>query len=278
MMRIAFSTISCPDYSALQAADACRRYGYDGVELYALAGRRLTPDLLRAELPAIRQAFVPADVPIVCLNSWAHLAVADPDERTAQARQIGAALQLANDLGCPLVKTFGGELPTGSPAAEIYDVMAASIERLCEQGAELGVRLVLETHDGFSRGAAVAELLRRVGHSAFAALWDVHHPYRMGETVAATAACIGRRVAHVHVKDALRDGTGWRFVLLGDGVLPVGEVIAYLASRAYDGYLSLDWEKMWHPELPGPEIALPHHAAALRRELARVEQQHQGPC
>jgi sugar phosphate isomerase/epimerase len=150
----------------------------------------------------------------------------------------------------------------------VYDAIAEALRRLCNRAAPLGVRLVLETHDGFSRGAAVAELLRRVSDPAFGALWDVHHPYRMGETVEETDSLIGARVAHVHVKDATREGDGWRFVLLGDGELPVARQIDLLAQRGYDGYLSVDWEKMWHPEIAAPEVALPHYAAALRRYIA----------
>lgn len=276
MIRIAFSTISCPDYTVDQIAAAARRYGYDGVELYALAGQRLTPDVLGVHLATFRRVFKPDDVPIVCLNSWGHLACADAAEQVAQEAQIAHAFELANALCCPLVKTFGGEIPADEPVERVYDDMAASIMRLCERAAPLGVRLVLETHDGFSRGAAVAELLRRVGHPAFAALWDVHHPYRMGETIDETAALIGTRVAHVHVKDAVRQGDGWRFVLLGEGELPVEDLIDRLTECDFEGYVSVDWEKMWHPDLSGPEVALPHYATVLRRYIASALRLQQG--
>jgi hypothetical protein len=37
----------------------------------------------------------------------------------------------------------------------------------------------------------------------------------------------------------------------------------------YDaGWLSVEWEKKWHPELAEPEIALPQHSAKLREYLA----------
>lgn len=267
MMRIAFSTIACPDFTADQVAAAARQYGYDGVELYALGGQRLTPDVLQTNLAAIRRAFTPGEVPIVCLNSWAQLSSADPSQRAAQADQVARALELASALSCPLVKTFGGELPAGIPTEQVYDYMARSIAHLCERAARLGVRLVLETHDGFCRGATVAELLRRVSHPAFAALWDVHHPYRMGESIAETDTLIGARVAHVHVKDAVIEETGWRFVLLGDGTLPVQDLLSRLMVRGFSGYVSVDWEKMWHPDIPGPDIALPHYASVLRRYL-----------
>ncbi len=100
------------------------------------------------------------------------------------------------------------------------------------------------------------------------ALWDVHHPYRMGEPVADTDALIGSRVRHVHVKDAVRAGDGWSFLRLGEGELPVQPMLRALAARGYDGYVSVDWEKMWHPEIEDPETVLPQYAETLRRYLA----------
>jgi sugar phosphate isomerase/epimerase len=110
----------------------------------------------------------------------------------------------------------------------------------------------------------LSELLKRVEHPAFAALWDVHHPYRMGEAVEETDRLVGHRVRHVHVKDAVRAGDGWQFLPLGEGELPVQAAIERLAARGFDGAIAVDWEKMWHPEIAGPEVALPQYASKLR--------------
>lgn len=268
MIRIAFSTIACPNYSIYQMAEAVRRYEYDGIELYALEGVRLLPDLLAARCAEFRREFV--DIPVVSINSWGKLSSPDRVERSAQEAQIRQTLALAAELGCPLVKTFGGELPADRPSCEVFDYMADHLRNLAASAREDGVTLVLETHDGFSRSAAVAELLTRVDTPAFAALWDVHHPYRMGETVAETAALIGDRVVHAHVKDAVRAGDGWRCVPLGAGELPVQAMIGALAARGFDGYLSVDAEKMWHAEVDDPEVALPQYATLLREYIAAV--------
>ena len=262
MIRIAFSTIACPAYTPREMAAAVRRYDYDGIELYALEGQRLLPDLLASRIDEFRREL--AGIPIVSINSWAKLSSADPRERREQEAQIGRAFELAAELDCPLVKTFGGELPADHSPSDVFDYMAESLSRLAERARSHGVTLVLETHDGFCRGAYVAELLARVNHPHFAALWDVHHPYRKGEDVAETDRLLGDRVRHAHVKDAVRDGDGWRFVLLGEGELPVAAMLARLAARGFDGYVAVDWEKMWHPEIEEPEVALPQHATMLR--------------
>lgn len=261
-MRICFSTISCPDYSLVEVARAVDDYGYDAVELYALAGKRLTAERLTDELPAIKRDL--GRVPIACINSWATLSDPAAAARAEQEERIVRTMELAAELGCPLVKSFGGELPSGWAEPAVFDYMAGSIGRVVARGRELGVALVVETHDGFCSARRLAELLRRVDDDFFGALWDVHHPYRVGESVPETDALIGARVRHAHVKDAVRDGAGWRFTLPGDGELPVEQMLSRLRARSYDGFVSVDWEKMRHPEIEGPEVALPRFASVLR--------------
>jgi sugar phosphate isomerase/epimerase len=265
-IRIAFSTISCPDYTFRQVADAARRFGYDGVELYALEGAPLTPDILASRLGEAIGAL--AGIPVVSVNSWGKLSSPDRDERDRQVAQIARTLELATELHCPLVKTFGGELPADRTRDEVFDYMAESLGRLVVRADALGVTVVVETHDGFCLGSDLADLLARVNHPRIAALWDVHHPYRMGESVEETNRVLGDWVVHAHVKDAIRTDGGWRFVPLGEGELPVRPMLAHLRSRNFDGFVAVDWEKLWHPDIEEPELALPHHAAVLRDYLA----------
>ena len=129
---------------------------------------------------------------------------------------------------------------------------------------ELGVVVALETHDAFSSARLVGELLDRLGDPAFAAVWDLHHPHRTGESPEEVLAALGSRIALVHVKDARAGG---ELVPLGDGDVPVRESLALLAAAGYDGWLVVEWEKRWHPELDEPEVALPRERLALGQAL-----------
>jgi len=264
-IRVAFSTISCPNYSFKQIADAVKRYGYDGVELYALEGDRLTPDILASRLNEASRTL--AGVPIASINSWGKLSSADQGEREMQEEQICRTLELATELSCPLVKTFGGELPADREREEVFEYMAESLGRLALRAGNLGVTVVVETHDGFCLGTDLSNLLARVNHPRIAALWDVHHPFRMGESPEDTDRVLGDRVAHAHVKDAVRMDGSWRYVPLGEGELPVKSMLSHLQARNFGGFVAVDWEKMWHPEIEGPEQALPQHIKVLREYL-----------
>jgi sugar phosphate isomerase/epimerase len=167
---------------------------------------------------------------------------------------------LAADLSCPYVRIFGGQPESLAQAVRTAREMADLAETH-------GVALVLETHDDFSTGAQVAELLAEADHPALFALWDLHHPYRQGESPEATLAALGPWLRHVHVKDGLEDRG---YTLLGEGDIPVEKMLGLLDKFGYDGYLSVEWEKRWHPELPAPEVALAQYAETLRVYSDRI--------
>ena len=195
-----------------------------------------------------------AAVPLVSLDTSIELA--RPFER-----ELPAALELAAAWGAPIVRVFGGEVGA-------LDDVARRLEPTLERAEELGLTVALETHDDFSSAELVAELLRRVESPSFAAVWDVHHPCRVGESPQEVVRALGTRIALVHVKDARRRGHGWELVALGDGEVPVRESLGRLREAGYDGWLTVEWEKRWHPELAEPELALPREGATLRRWLA----------
>ena len=71
----------------------------------------------------------------------------------------------------------------------------------------------------------------------------------------------------MHVKDARRRDEEWELVALGEGEVPVRESLAALGAAGYDGWLTVEWEKRWHPELAEPEVALPRERETLARWL-----------
>jgi sugar phosphate isomerase/epimerase len=122
----------------------------------------------------------------------------------------------------------------------------------------------VETHDDFSPSAVLAELLAMADPGSVGAVWDSHHPHRTGDPPARVYANLGGRILLTQVKDARRGpGDEWRLVLLGEGEVPVRQILALLAARGYRRWISVEWEKHWHPEIEPPEVALPQYLAML---------------
>ena len=56
-------------------------------------------------------------------------------------------------------------------------------------------------------------------------------------------------------------------VLAGCGAVSFAETIDKLHGLAYQGYISFEWEKYWHPEIEEPELAFEDFATAMKLAL-----------
>ena len=45
------------------------------------------------------------------------------------------------------------------------------------------------------------------------------------------------------------------------------KILAALYGAGYAGWLAVEWEKKWHPEIEEPEIAFPHYARVMGEYL-----------
>jgi sugar phosphate isomerase/epimerase len=265
MMKLAYSTLACPDWTFEQCVEAAQRYGYEGLELRLLDGEIITGALTGEQRQRIFTLAAQAHLSIIGLDTSVRVAQTAPNNRAEQIREGLALLELARDLEAPFIRVFAGPPADASIEAAIAGA-AATLEPLAQRARELGVAIALETHDAFASSAVVAQVLKQVDDPIVGALWDLLHPYRVGETAQETAQHLSGRLLHVHIKDGQRpqeQNTEWKLTLLGEGDVPTPEMLAILRAAGYAGWLSVEWEKKWHPELVEPEIALPQHAAKL---------------
>jgi sugar phosphate isomerase/epimerase len=291
-LRIAFSTLAFPDTTLASAVSLGRRWGYAGVELRLIDGELIDPSMSASDRARVKRTVAAAGLPVVAVDSSIRLTDDDPGP---QLRQF---LELASDWESPLVRVFGGKLAVDqAERQEQLRAAARVLEASVPLARRLGVAIGVETHDDFSASSVVAELLAlfdseradarlagaRLAGARLAdagggdaggadsewvgAVWDSHHPYRVGEQPADVYANLGRRILLAQVKDARRivraEGDDWQLVLLGEGEVPVRQMLGLLASGGYRHWISVEWEKRWHPEIEEPEVALPQHLALL---------------
>jgi predicted xylose isomerase-like sugar epimerase len=67
------------------------------------------------------------------------------------------------------------------------------------------------------------------------------------------------------LKDSVPAGDGRRYVLTGHGDVPVRKQVEVLSASGYTGCYTFEWEKVWHPELEEPEIAIADFAEFMRK-------------
>jgi sugar phosphate isomerase/epimerase len=263
-MRLAFSTLACPDWPLDRVLAACAEHGYGGIEL-----RMLDRDLVSAALPAarrreVRSACERAGVEMCCLDT--SFEIANPRERIDDAI---ACVELAADLGAPMIRLFGGA-PEGEAPAVTERRVEGRVAALADRGRALGVTVALETHDSFASGEATAAVLRSAPADV-GVIWDTLNAFVTGESPATTFASVADRLVHVHLKDGGTPDDPERNRLFGAGVVPLEEIVGMLASNGYERWLSVEWEKHWQPSIEDAEVALPSYANGVRSVLARID-------
>src|SRR5260370_2891236 len=219
-MRLAFSTLACPGWSLDQVVAAAHAYGYQGVELRLIDGELIDGAMPAADRERVRRTFARAGLPIVAVDSSVRVAAA-PDAKAA-LDELGPFLELANEWESPIVRVFGGEWDAGRTREQAIEQARSVLGESAAIANTLGVSIALETHDRFSSSVLVAEVLKDLP-PASAALWDVGHPYRLGDGPEKGLALLSARIAHVHIKDCRRK-TGssvLQLTLIRGGVAPV---------------------------------------------------------
>jgi sugar phosphate isomerase/epimerase len=268
--RIAFSTLAFPNATLASAASLGRSWGYSGIELRLIDGELIDPSMPAADRIGVKRTVAAAGLPVVAVDSSIRLT----DEEAGP--ELARFLELASDWEAPLVRVFGGALAAAPTVRQEQLRAAARVLESCAPLAErLGVAIGVETHDAFSASSVVAELLALVDPAvvdsgAVGAVWDSHHPHRMGERPAEVFANLGPHILLAQVKDARRTAAphdGWQLVLLGAGEVPVADMLGLLVAGGYPHWISVEWEKRWHPEIEEPEIALPQHLDLLTKWL-----------
>lgn len=276
-MRLAFSTLGVPGLPLAEVLRLATGTGFHGVEVRAHPEEPVHLGLGPAERAGVRRRFEDAGVAVLGVAGYPRVAAGGADEPVLA--EMRALLELARDLGAPYVRVFpGGE--EGAVGAGLARSDAAAVRRLTKAAplaADLGVRVLLETHDSHRTGADAARVLREVDHPSCGALWDVLHTWRGGEDPDKTHPTLAPYLGYVQVKDvASREDT--TPLAPGDGVLPLAEVVELLTRAGDlapsdgegDEWLCWEYEKRWYPEIPELPALLPRVRDHLLELLAEA--------
>ncbi|NMB46394.1 MAG: sugar phosphate isomerase/epimerase [Firmicutes bacterium] len=271
-MRICFSTLGCPDWTWDKILQEAGQLGYDGIELRGIEGEMHLPKarpFLRENRQAAITQLKDLQLEISCLSTsaWFH-------DQAQWRKQLDVAqehIDLAAELQAPFVRVFGDRIPDPKEKGRVVSQIVSALQHLGEYAKDTGVRIVIETHGDFSRSSDLRAVLDEVPMPEIGALWDMHHPYRFfGETPEETLKILGDRIYHTHIKDSYMHNEAMQYCLLGEGDLPVKQCLSLLRSQDYQGWLSLEWEKRWHPELAEPEVAFPHFIQVVKKMICEI--------
>jgi sugar phosphate isomerase/epimerase len=264
-MKFAFSTVSCPKWDFETIVARAREYGYGGVELRGF----LNETVLTASNPflsdprKVRDTFADAGVEIACLAS----SIAMTQNRRRDARLLGDVrtyIDLANALECPLVKIFDTQVKAGQSRAGAGVVLGDWLMRSADYAADHGVVIVVENALSFRAAKEMWSILDRLSHPSIACCWDVFNAAMIGESPQVSIPTLNSRIQYTQVKDAKLGPLGATYTKLGEGDVQLHRFIDRLRGIGYTGWVTVEWEKAWLPNIAEPEEILPDAVKKLR--------------
>jgi sugar phosphate isomerase/epimerase len=273
-LPLCFSTLGCPNWEWKTILEKAAESGYSALELRGVrgemdltksplfAGERLNQSL--ADLKAL-------DLRIINLGASTKMHEPDPAKRRAQLDEARRFIELAQRLDSPYVRVFPDKYVAGEERPATIQRIAEGLRELGEFAKGSGVTVILEAHGDFTDSQSLLQIMQAAAMPSVALLWDAHHTFVAGkETPEQTFQHLSRYIRHVHLKDSKPAGNSVRYVLTGNGTVPIRKTVAVLVKGGYRGYYSFEWEKAWHPEIEEPEVAIPHFANVMSEYLTQA--------
>lgn len=275
---IAFSTLGCPSWEWNNILGFARQHGFSAVELRGLQGNMdlpANPIFAPDRIAQTKREIQTANLKIACVSSSANLYWDDADKRAKDLADARRFIDLASTLGAPYVRVFGGKAPTDKapvPDQETKQRVAAGLRELGSYAAPRHVTVIIESHDHFTSSATLKDVLQAVDSPHVALLWDAHHTFATSnEDPEFTVKQLGPWIRHTHLKDSIGTGEDRKYVLTGRGTVPIERQIKALQGIGYKGFYCFEWEKVWHPDLQDPEIAIADYARVVGKCLGNAK-------
>jgi len=270
-MKLSFSSLGCHDYTLDQIIDCAVKYKFDGVEIRMVEKTtRLweTSDLKPETIGTAKKKFADAGIDVAVIGAGTSFAWPGEKARNEHLDELKRFIDVAHALSCPYIRVFGGPVPEGRTMEETVQSDIEGYTEAKKLIANSGISLLFETHDSFSTSVGMLPLVKGLGgiSGGFGVVWDVLHPVRFGESVDDTWNNLKPYIKHIHIKDSLvYSEDKFDFKLCGEGKVPIPRVIQLLKGGGYDGYLSFEWERGWHPEIEHCDISFPHYVEYMKK-------------
>ncbi|MBQ9211850.1 MAG: AMP-binding protein [Clostridia bacterium] len=253
-MNLSFSTRGWNDLPWDQQIRDAEEYHFQGIELYNLSRTPALTDrsgpFHQYHLNETLRGLKEKHLSLSCLDTPIDLSKDEADlEEFQQLFQSAVALRAPYVAVCALKEDEGA--------------VHRNLDRILPLLSGLEVTLLIKTVGIYANTERLRNLLDDYARDELAALWDMHHPYRdFKETPDATIRNLGAYVRHVHLRDS--DDAG-EYNLIGEGTLPIQELMRALSSIDYDGFLSMEWKPDWMPDLPLRDVILPYFINYMNR-------------
>ena len=270
---LAFSTLGCPDWSFQKITDFAAGHDYTGIEVRGIQ-REL--DLTKCNefssqnIPGTLAIMKDKNLRFVDLGSSANLHIADSTERKKNLDDARRFIDLAQKVNCPYIRVFPNNFPKDQDRDATMDLIIKGLLELGDYAKGSNVSVLMETHGDLVQSEDLEKIMQLADHAHVGLVWDAANMWTVTkEPPVSVYEKLKKYIRHVHIKDARMVDGKVQYRLLGQGEVPIFVAIDALSKGGYKGYYSFEWEKLWHPEIEAPEIALADYPVAIKKRFKK---------
>lgn len=277
MLRPAFSTVACPDWTLERVASAAADYGFRGVELRSVGdggANAFASDPAFTDPDKVRSVIDRAGIDLAGIATGVKFD--DPvfppvlghvlSARHATVRAGKRMVELAARCGAPFVRFFAFQIP-GAPAPLVPgDTRWSALRRICSRLGDVcdharnrDLRVLIQNGGDFASFNDLAKIIETVNSPLLGACYDLAAGVAAGDDPAEAVRVLGPLLMTARIRDT-RAGRPCR---LGQGELPVKPFVQALASSGSSAWLTFEWDRAWLPELTGADAVLPEAARVM---------------
>ena len=269
---LSFSTLGCPDWSFDKIVNFAAENGYDGLEIRTIQRQMNLPECAEfksAEKIAATSKFVKdKGIKIVDLGASSSLHHSNVEERKKNIDEAKHFIDLAEQLKCPYIRVFPNDFPPDQDRNATIDLISKGLLELGNYAQGSDVTVLLETHGQVVKSDDLETIMKLATHEHVGMVWDIVNMWAVTkERPAQVYQKLKKYIRHAHIKDLNLVNGKEHYTLLGKGEAPIFEGIDALHKGGYKGYYSFEWEKLWHPEIAEPEIALADYPKTMKEHF-----------
>lgn len=259
--QLCFSTLGCPEWSWHKILRTANKYSFGGIEIRGLLDEidiLNSPTFSKENRKTSKRMAEDYGVEIVNINPSANLHETKPQKRKENIDTVKRYIELANEVDCAFVRVFPDKLTYEGDKKRSLDLIGAGLEELSAFSKGTGIKTLLDAHGDVVFSSDIEYIMNSQDLETTGIIWDyVNMHLKTGETVKEMVDVLQSYINFVQIKDGyLKEGVH-EYTLPGKGEIPVLDILKAVDAMDYKGFISLEWEKRWHPELVDLELALP---------------------
>jgi sugar phosphate isomerase/epimerase len=232
-----------------------RDLGFDGVELMGKRPHLSPLDFGSSELKTIREEIQSSGLELSCIASYHDFSnnLDHPDMAAMEKELVylDSVLDMASELGCPLVRVYSGYRHPGVDFERQWNWCVEGLGEASDMAGNRSVTIGLQNHSSMASFAEeILELVKEVGSQNLRIVLDAPLLVERGEDIVESVRKCGDLIVHTHTSDyryvyGRNPGDFFTFrrvmaVRMGTGIVDYPTFVRALKEIGFDGFLSYE--------------------------------------